>query len=258
MPSYSASTMSRAFDPDEPEMMDRPQPVSRELEADLANLVSLNRHFGSHRLVRTFLRGWFARGNCYRVLDLCTGSGDLPRVMIDWARTAGVTLKVEAVEANRATVEIARRLSADYPEIEYVCRDALRYSSETTFDLVVCSLALHHFSEEDAVRLLRLSRRLAHRYVLVTDLERGPATTFGIWFLTQFIYREAMTRHDGRLSAQRAFSFSEMRALAEQAQWPAFAHARFLFCRQALWLDIQQLGDIPVDPVMDDVLPSPA
>jgi hypothetical protein len=67
-----------------------------------------------------------------------------------------------------------------------------------------------------------------------------------------------MTRHDDRLSARRAFSFHEMHALAEQAEWPAFSHARFLFCRQALWLDIRDLGDIPVDPVMDDVLPSPA
>ncbi len=250
--------MSRAFDPDDPEMMDRPQPVSRELETDLANLVSLNRHFGSHRLLRTFLRGWLRPGNCYRVLDLCTGAGDLPRLMIDWARAAGVTLKIEAVEANPATIEIAQRLSANYPEIEYVRGDAMKHCSETTFDFVVCSLALHHFSEEDAVRLLRVCRRLTHRFVLVTDLERSVATTFGIWLLTQFIYREPMTRHDGRLSAARAFSFDEMRALAEQAEWPTFSHARFLFCRQAVWLDVQQPGDIPVDPVMDDVLPSPA
>ena len=38
--------MKRVFDPQDPELMDRPQPVTPALEADLRNLVSLNRWFG--------------------------------------------------------------------------------------------------------------------------------------------------------------------------------------------------------------------
>ena len=76
----------RKFDPAEPELMDRPQPVSRELEVDLDNLVHINRNFGSYRLIRWFLRRWFQPGANYRILDLCTASGDIPRLMVDWAR----------------------------------------------------------------------------------------------------------------------------------------------------------------------------
>ena len=46
----------REFDPTEPELMDRPQPVSQELAVDLDNLVRINRHFGSYRLIRRFLQ----------------------------------------------------------------------------------------------------------------------------------------------------------------------------------------------------------
>ena len=112
--------MNRAFDPDDPELMDRPQPVSPELEADLINLASLNRHFGSHRLVRRFLASWLQRDRSYRVLDLCTGAGDIPRMMLDWARPRGITLRIDAVDANAATLEIAGRHSTAYPEINYV------------------------------------------------------------------------------------------------------------------------------------------
>jgi len=35
--------VKRQFDPALPELMDRPQPVTRELERDLANLRSVNR-----------------------------------------------------------------------------------------------------------------------------------------------------------------------------------------------------------------------
>ena len=46
--------MKRQFDPAEPELMDRPQPISPELESDLHNLRQLNRYFGSYALVRSF------------------------------------------------------------------------------------------------------------------------------------------------------------------------------------------------------------
>ena len=250
--------MKRAFDKEQPELMDRPQPVTPELEKDLANLVSLNRYFGSHRLVRRFLAGWLQRDRCYRILDLATGAADIPRLMLDWARPRGISLEIDAVDANDSTVQIAKRLSAEYPEIRFFRQDVLSYDSGNTYDLVCCSLALHHFSEEDAIELLRHCRDLSHRFVLVADLERCMATTIAVWAVTEFIYSDPMTRFDGRLSAQRAFSFHEMHALAEAAQWKHFGHARFLFCRQALWLDERTFADIPavVLPV-EDGLPCP-
>ena len=251
--------MKRAFNPDEPELMDRPQPVSAELETDLLNLVSLNRHFGSHRLMRRFLSRWFTPDQSYRVLDLATGAGDIPRMIADWARERGISVRIDAVDANPSTLEIARKHSAGYPEIQYLRGDVLGYEARESYDLVCCSLALHHFSEEDAARLLRRCRELSHRFVLVSDLERSVATLAGVYALTALIYRDPMTQFDGRLSARRAFSFAEFRALAEAAGWRDFGHARFLFCRQALWLDERSAGEIPVLATsLDGGLPCPA
>jgi hypothetical protein len=55
--------------------------------------------------------------------------------------------------------------------------------------------------------------------------------------LTALFFREPMTRFDARLSAQRAFSFVEMRELAIQAGWKNFGHKKFRFGRQAVWLE---------------------
>ncbi len=251
--------MKRTFNPDEPELMDRPQPVSAELETDLLNLVSLNRHFGSHRLVRSFLSRWLTPDQSWRVLDLATGAGDIPRLIADWARPRGISVRIDAVDANPSTLEIARKHSAGYPEIQYLRGNVLGYETSETYDLVCCSLALHHFSEEDAARLLRGCLELSHRFVLVSDLERSLATLAGVYALTALIYREPMTQFDGRLSARRAFSFEEFRALAEAAGWKDFEHGRFLFCRQAVWLDQRSVGEIPlVAPSMDGGLPCPA
>jgi len=245
--------MERSFDPHEPELMDRPQPVSAELETDLRNLASLNRWFGAHRLLRTFLQPWLGEKRSYRVLDLATGGGDLPRFMVQWARARGINLQIDAVDANPSTLEIARRWSADFPEITYLRGNALTFESQHTYDLVTCSLALHHFSADDAVLLLRRCRALSHRFVLATDLERRRLALLGVHLLTTFIYRAPMTRADALTSIHRAFSYLEMHRLADAAGWPDFGHARFLFGRQALWLDTKTGGDIP----LADALPCP-
>ena len=250
--------MRRAFDPHTPEWMDRPQPVNTAFEAELRNLVSLNRHFGSHRLVRKFLPQWLTPPRSYRVLDFCTGAGDIPRVMVDWARAARITLKIDAVDANESTLEIARRASQAYPEIQFLRGNALTFETRETYDLVTCSLALHHFSDDDAVMLLRRCRNLSHRYVLVADLERGWPTLVGVQLLTALFYREPMTRADALTSVRRAFSFGELRALAEAAGWENFGHMRFLICRQAIWLDERTAGEIPAAAeVVSDAVPCP-
>jgi 2-polyprenyl-3-methyl-5-hydroxy-6-metoxy-1,4-benzoquinol methylase len=229
--------MQRQFDPAEPELMDRPQPVTAELVSDLRNLRQLNRHFGSHALTTHFLRHWIQPGAQLRVLDLATGSGDIPRLVIDYARKVGATVTVKAIDQQDSTLEIARGLSADYPEIDFKQADVLFFAEDGRYDIVLCSLALHHFDEASAVRLLERCRHLSSRFVLVSDLRRGYLATAGVYLLTALIYRESMTRTDARLSAERAFSFREFGSLGERAGWRGFGHRKFRFARQAIWLD---------------------
>lgn len=229
--------MNRQFDPATLELMDRPQPVSRELERDLENLRQLNRWFGSYALIGRFMRRWLERGRQLRIVDLATGSGDIARLIVDLAQRAGASVRLTAVDKQPATLAIARRLSADYPQIEFVEADLLGFETAEPFDIVVCSLVLHHFSNEDAVRVLRRCRELSRRFVLVADLRRGWFLTAGVYLLTALVFRESMTRYDGRLSAARAFSFAEMAELARRAGWDKFEHARFRFGRQAIWIE---------------------
>jgi hypothetical protein len=69
----------------------------------------------------------------------------------------------------------------------------------------------------------------------VSDLRRSFSLVAGVYVLTTLIFREPMTRYDARLSAIRAFSFSEMRDLALRAGWENFGHKKFYFARQAIW-----------------------
>jgi len=237
----------RAFDPATPELMDVEQPVTPALERDLANLVTLNRRFGSHALVLDHLRTRLRPGRAWRILDLATASGDIPRAIADWAARSGIEVTIDAVDFQASTLAIARRLSAAHPNITFHEGDIRDFGLGQQWDVVLCSLALHHFSEADAVRVLRHCTALASAHILVADLRRCAAGTLGVDLLTATWMREPMTVADARTSVRRAFSFEEFAALARDAGWrdpgrggdrPACGHARKFCFRQALWLDM--------------------
>ena len=146
-------------------------------------------------------------GDQLRIADLATGSGDIPRLIVDFARDIRADVRVDAADQQESTLEIGKKLSSRYPEISFIQANVLEWDPADRYDIVCNNLALHHFSEENAVRLLRRCRELSRKRVLVTDLRRGWVATAGVYLITATVYRDPMTKIDGRLSAERAFRF---------------------------------------------------
>jgi hypothetical protein len=90
-----------------------------------------------------------------------------------------------------------------------------------SFDIVYCGLFLHHFSDDDVVKLLSAMREASRGSVIVNDLERH---VLAYWFLpaTRWLFGwDAITLHDGPISVQAAFTACEMKQLAARAGMPA-------------------------------------
>jgi SAM-dependent methyltransferase len=228
--------MKRQFDPQTPEWMDLPQPVSAELEDDLANLCTLNRWFGGVTAVLNPLMSILTTDREWSILDLATGSADIPKSVAGWCQRKNVSITIDAVDFQASTLEVARAVCRDHGNIRFHQADIRTYAPERTWDVVVCSLALHHFSESDAVQILRRANALATRCVIVTDLRRCLIGTMGVDLLTAVWMRAPMTRNDARASVRRAFSFAEFPALARAAGWVDFEHRRVPTFRQTVML----------------------
>ena len=103
-------------------------------------------------------------------------------------------------------------------EVELLVADARRLPFEdASVDVAHASLLIHHLDEADAIDALREMRRVARRGVVVNDLRRGrlayAATAAAVLALTRGRY----TRHDGLLSARRAYTLHELDDLAAAA-----------------------------------------
>ena len=212
------------------EMMDLPGNPAHLLEGDLKNLRTINRALGAYRGVlrclETFRREKEITG--FSLLDVGTGSGDIPVAIVQWARRKRISVRVVALEPDRITAEVARRHTKSFPEILIVRGDGLRPPfSPFSFDFIFASQLLHHFSEREIVETLRTWAALARRGILLSDLIRHPLAYYGIRLLTALFTRNEMTRIDAPLSVRRAFTLAEWRELFQRAGIGEFTLSSF-------------------------------
>ncbi|MBV8073892.1 MAG: methyltransferase domain-containing protein [Candidatus Eremiobacteraeota bacterium] len=195
--------------------MDDPVDSIAELEQNLRDIERANRWFGGLDPVAREV----ARLRPATILDVGCGFADIPRALIRRARRP---LRIVCLDANEQILELARRRSADEPRLSFMRADATALPfGDGSFDVVTCSLSLHHFDPPRARTLLREMRRVAKRSPVVCDLQRSRPAYVATWLYTRLCTRNRLTRHDGPLSVLRAYDPSEALELAREAGWRA-------------------------------------
>ena len=227
----------RRFDPAVPEIMDRRGNDPELLRADLHLLESINRFLGGHRMALGYLDEFLevVPMSSLTILDLATGGADIPRTIVPWARGRNVRVEITAVDGNPEIMRIARDQCAEWPEIRVEQHDLLALPHPTaSFDVVLCSLALHHFAEADVVAILRRIHDIARVGYIVNDLRRNRIAICLSKLMARTIITNPIARFDAPASCERAFTVAELHALAARAGMGDVAIRRHRFFRMAL------------------------
>jgi SAM-dependent methyltransferase len=154
----------------------------------------------------------------FSLLDVASGSADIPLAIARWAGRAGLDARIVATDISPQIVAIAAEQAVGMPAMTVERQDALALTSApASFDIALCTLAVHHFDPAAAVRLLRGLAQVGRR-VLVFDVERSRLAHLGALALTRVLRMSDMTRHDAPASVRRAYSAPELRTLAQRAQ----------------------------------------
>jgi SAM-dependent methyltransferase len=205
---------------DELEMMDAADNPREVLEDDLKNLRLLNRYLGGARALRCALAPVLARykNERWRILDVGAGSGDLAADVLRFCRRYRIMAEVVTIDRDPVTAAVAARRNGGLSAIYTLRADAAAMPfAPRSFDCVMASQFLHHFSEEKIIDLLRSWARLARRAIVVSDLIRHPLAYYGVRALTSACTRNIMTRTDAPLSVRRAYTLTEWRELFDSA-----------------------------------------
>jgi ubiquinone/menaquinone biosynthesis C-methylase UbiE len=231
-----------AHRPDLTELLDAPMPDRPTLAGNLRDIRLVNRALGfAAAVVREVAAVTAQIGRAdWTLLDVATGSADIPLAIVRWARRRGLRPRLLAGDLSPAVLAAARghvmsdegRVLSDeglrphaphhsslitHHSIALLRFDALHAPfADRGVDVVTCSLALHHFAPEDAVALLRELGRIAGRALIVSDLERCVPGYLGARLLAA-VLRNRMTHHDAPVSVLRAYTVEEVRRLAADA-----------------------------------------
>ena len=197
-----------------PELMDDPALPAADHRAALAGLARLNR-VGSAGLLWPPLHDLAGRlKRPVRVLDVATGGGDIPARLARIARRRGVELDVVGCDLSPTAVGAAT--AAGVPAFVH---DAVNDPLPGRFDVVTCSLFLHHLDDADGGRLLTHMRAAADHLVLVNDLRRSRFSYAAVWAACRLATRSPVVHYDGPASVRSAFTPAEALELAGRAGW---------------------------------------
>ena len=191
----------------EPEVLDHvPPEVAR---PNLADLVRINRRFGGHSVLLRTLTKVTNPAERSNLLDIGAASGDSAAVI----RSKFPLARVTSLDLHWTNLEAAPqpKLIADAFALPFANR---------SFDYVLCSLFLHHFTNEEVARLLREFYTAARRAVIVCDLERHILPYLFLPATRPFFGWNEITVSDGVKSVRASFRAQELVAIAHAAGLP--------------------------------------
>lgn len=196
------------------EFLDQPDVDPRIRRRSHRDIALSNRLFGGMHAALTELELALEPGSrSVSVLDVGTGTGDIPARFAQRASRRGADVRILGVDDHRELVAATR----DWPVVP-VCADALSLPfADGSVDIVCCSQTLHHFIETDALRLVREMNRVARQRVVIADLRRSWVAVAALWTLSFPLRFHPVSRHDGVVSILRGFTRAELSRLVHDA-----------------------------------------
>jgi hypothetical protein len=207
----------------------------------LDKLETINRLLGGNSVTINGLKKLLktqSEGNVIKILDLGCGNGDILRDVAKFGRKNNYGFKLVGIDANYAAIEYAKELSKNYPELSFETIDVFSEEfKEQTYDIILCTLFLHHFKNEQLISFLKQTVQKATIGVVVNDLHRHRLAYYLFKLIGLFI-KNKMVREDGLTSVLRAFKRKDLEAMLRHVQVPFSIKWKWAF--RYLWIFIKK------------------
>lgn len=206
--------ISTKYRTEETEMMDDFSIQGEELREALDKIASINQLLGGNRLTLSGVKQLLEITDVSKpvvIADIGCGNGDMLRMLATYARKNNLNLKMVGVDANPFTINYARMLSGDYQNIEYICTDIFsRDFSTLRYDIVLCTLTLHHFTNVQIINIITTFNDNAAMGIIVNDLHRSRLAYRLFQIICVLFGLNRMSRQDGLVSILRGFKKNEL------------------------------------------------
>ncbi|MBP4142663.1 methyltransferase domain-containing protein [Flavobacterium sp. P4023] len=217
---------------DEPEIMDDFAMEGEILRDALDKIAKINQLLGGNKLTLQGVQDLLpATPNEIVIVDVGCGNGDMLRTLAEFGLKNNLKFKLIGIDANNFTVSHAKQLSEKYPNISYLCQDIFsKEFVDVKYDIILCTLTLHHFKDDEIVYLLNTFYTKATIGIVINDLQRS-AIAYRLFQGLCFVFQlNAMSREDGLVSILRGFKKEELVAFSKKLNFSKYKiHWRWAF-----------------------------
>lgn len=187
------------------------------LRDTLDKLGSINKWLGGNTITLNGIKQLLKhqpKDRTYTIVDLGCGHGDILRLVADYGRRHQIKFNLIGIDANQDAINYAQELSGNYPELSFQNLDIFSDAFQNLdFDIVLSTLFLHHFKDEDIVNVLQNLSRKSTLGIVVNDLHRSKMA-YGLFKLLGLVISNHMIVQDGLTSILRAFKRKDLEELS--------------------------------------------
>jgi 2-polyprenyl-3-methyl-5-hydroxy-6-metoxy-1,4-benzoquinol methylase len=199
---------------DEPEIMDDFAMEGEILREALDKIAKINQLLGGNKLTLRGVQDLIAtipNQTEISIIDVGCGNGDMLRILADYGLQKNLNFKLTGIDANAFAINHAKKLSNNHPNISFRCEDVFEKGfAELKYDIVICTLTLHHFKDDEIVQLMTIFNANSRIGIVINDLHRNIISC-RLFQVLCFVFRLSnMSQKDGLISILRGFKKEEL------------------------------------------------
>jgi 2-polyprenyl-3-methyl-5-hydroxy-6-metoxy-1,4-benzoquinol methylase len=218
-----------------PELMDDltlPEPA---LQAALADLKKVNTLLGGHAVGIAGLKPFLSPTAEAHILDIGCGDGEFLRHLQKYCVKKGYKVRLTGWDCNAESLESGTKKKSKETRITYELRDILEFPELPQGDLIIiCNLFLHHFTDEEILKMLVHWSNSGCKAVVINDLDRNPLAYYLFRLFGVIFMKSKIAIHDGLISIQRGFRRVDLELYSRESM-PNSYSIRWRWAFRYLW-----------------------
>ena len=204
----------------EKEIMDDFSYGGEDVEDALKTIALINQNLGGNHLTINGLKKVLKnvnRNNTIKICDVGCGNGDMLREIAKFGQKNNYNFELLGIDANPFTIELAQKISQDFPNITYICENILdKKEINQDLDITLFTLFLHHFEENELEEIIKKYLDKSKIGIIINDLERS-IYAYKLFQLLCFLFRvKELPKKDGLLSILKGFKREDFVNLAKK------------------------------------------
>jgi 2-polyprenyl-3-methyl-5-hydroxy-6-metoxy-1,4-benzoquinol methylase len=202
---------------EEEEIMDDFSLEGEELRDALDKIATINQFLGGNHLTLEGVKKLINSEEAITIVDVGCGNGDMLRTLAEYGNKNNLKFNLIGIDANAFTIDYAIKLSKEYPNISYKCEDIFsEVFAKMNYDIVLCTLTLHHFKNNQIDYLILLFNKQARIGIVINDLHRNIVAYRAFQVICWVFRLNKMSKEDGLVSILRGFKKQELIEFSER------------------------------------------